>query len=67
MTDEAAENNNKLLQLYNFNLTALLDDFQEITLGYGSEFRPVEQLRTILGEHPNFEELETILANGMTY
>jgi hypothetical protein len=67
MTAEAAKNNKKLLQLYNFNLTALLDDFQGTTLGYGLEFRPVEQLWTILGAHPHFNQLETILTNGMAY
>jgi hypothetical protein len=67
MTKEAAENNAQLLQRYNFDLTALLNDFQDTTLGYGLEFRPMTQLRTILGEHSNFGELETILTHGMTY
>jgi hypothetical protein len=37
------------------------------TLSFGSEFRPVEQLRPLLRLHPGFEELAEVLVSGMPY
>ena len=37
------------------------------TLDYGSEFRTVGELETLLGQHPNFDTLATTLKYGMSY
>jgi hypothetical protein len=37
------------------------------TADYGSEFRPIEQLRRLLEGYPGFKELEMIIENGMDY
>jgi hypothetical protein len=66
-SDSALRHNEALLRAAHFNLEALLSTHQNTTLGYGSEFRPVEQLRSILGSHPHFTALEVILRNGMDY
>jgi hypothetical protein len=39
----------------------------DTTLGYGSEFRTVNQLRPIIGGHPNFDKLALLLTGGMPY
>jgi hypothetical protein len=64
---EALRHNEALLRASKFSLEALLEAHHHSTLGYGSEFRPVEQLRSILGSHPHFAALEIILREGMTY
>jgi hypothetical protein len=48
-------------------METLLKNHQNSTLGYGSEFQPVEQFRSILGSHPHFSALEVILRDGMNY
>jgi hypothetical protein len=54
-TDEASlAHNAKLLNRFDFDLAELLDHFADTTLGYGSEFRPTEQLDRIFQGHPNF-------------
>jgi hypothetical protein len=40
---------------------------QDTTLNFGSEFRPLEQLETILGQHPNFGFFSKVLKDGMDY
>jgi hypothetical protein len=37
------------------------------TLGFGSEFRTVDELRPLLGNHHHFERLAALLTNGMDY
>jgi len=37
------------------------------TVDHGSEFRPVEQLRRIVGRHPGFAYLEAMLTSGFDY
>lgn len=37
------------------------------TLNYGSEFRPINQLSKILGQHPNFTAFSEVLTSGMDY
>jgi hypothetical protein len=55
------------LEKYDFDFSRLVNENRETTLGYGSEFRPLTQLRRILGQHPNFSELEKIISHGMDY
>ena len=44
-----------------------LNYHQTTTLNYGSEFRPLGDLKTILGGHPNFPLFRTLHENGMDY
>jgi hypothetical protein len=67
MTLDAAQKNSALLEKYDLDFEKFLSAHDRTTLGYGSEFRPISQLKKILGEHPNFPELEKILSNGMDY
>jgi hypothetical protein len=65
--DESLEHNGRLLDRFNFDLSELLDHFADTTLGYGSEFRPVDQLEKIFAGHPNFAFFQSILQQGMNY
>jgi hypothetical protein len=55
------------LKKYDYDLSLLLLDFQDTTIGYGSKFRPIEDLKIIFGQHPNFDFFETTVLNGMDY
>jgi hypothetical protein len=59
--------NTKLLADADYNLSKLLSQHQHTTLGFGSEFRPIDQLRRVIGQHPHFSKLVDILVNGMPY
>ena len=37
------------------------------TIWHGSEFRPIEQLRSVVGSHPNFDHLSQTFRSGMDY
>jgi hypothetical protein len=66
--DEAgAAQNSALLEKCDFDFSRLVNENRDTTLDYGSEFRPLNQLRRILGQHPNFSELEKIISHGMDY
>jgi hypothetical protein len=64
---EALQANDHLLKSYSYDLERLFADFQDTTLGYGSEFRPLDQLEKVLGGHPEFEALAGLVRNGMDY
>jgi hypothetical protein len=67
-TDEKSlAKNAELLEQFDFDLTELLDHFADTTLGYGSKFRPTEQLDKVFGGHPNFGFFRTVLKEGMNY
>lgn len=46
MPQEALDANNEILRRYDY-------DFPKMTLGYGSESRPIHQLKKVLGGHPS--------------
>jgi hypothetical protein len=55
-TDEhSLSENAELLEKFDFDIAKLLDHLADTTIGYGSAFRPVEQLNKIFGRHQNFE------------
>jgi hypothetical protein len=56
--------NTQLLAAENYNITNFWAKHQHTTLGFGSEFRPIAQLRRVLGNHPHFSALASILENG---
>ena len=66
-TQEAAAANAKLLASFDYDLGIVIKKFTTTTLGYGSEFRPTEQLRSLIGRHPNFNSLKNVIDNGMEY
>jgi hypothetical protein len=55
--NDSLDHNGRLLDRFNFDLTELLDHFADTTLGYGSEFRPVDQLEENLRRTPEFRFL----------
>jgi hypothetical protein len=63
----AIAKNNQLLSDHGFDLDSLLSDSQDTTLGYGSKFRPIDQLQTVLGGHPKFQVLKGLVEHGMDY
>ena len=63
----AVQANAELLADHDFDLSLLLSSETGTTLGFGSEFRPPDQLRSVMGGHPKFEPLADIISNGMGY
>ena len=66
-TIEAAQHNNKILESVDFDVERLIQTYSRTTLGYGSEFRTVEQLKPLIERHPHFRELSLVLKFGMSY
>ena len=62
-----ASKNEEILRSVDFDVARLISANRTTTLGYGSEFRTVEQLRPLLGSHPNFDELSKVFNSGMSY
>jgi hypothetical protein len=63
----APAHNAKQLADAEFDLSQLLNQNRHTTLHFGSEFRRLDQLEDVLGGHPLFAQLRTILTNGMDY
>jgi hypothetical protein len=64
---EALEHNAQLLKNHKYSMESLISRNDETTLAYGSEFRPINQLQSILGGHTHFQQLLTILQEGMAF
>jgi hypothetical protein len=62
---EAAQHNANLLREIEYDFQNFFQDQAGSTLAFGSEFRPVKQLRPLLRQHPGFEELAEVLITGM--
>jgi hypothetical protein len=67
LSEEAVRFNTELLKDSGLSLHTLLSQHQDSTLGFGSEFRPLHQLKSILGQHPNFGFFKAVLTDGMDY
>jgi hypothetical protein len=67
LSDDSVKFNSELLKESDLDLEKFLAKHQQTTLNFGSEFRPIGDLRKILGSHPNFDFFSDILANGMDY
>ena len=63
----AAAHNAALLQRFDYDLGKVIGAHGKSTLGFGSEFRTVEELRPLLGRHVHFDKLADLLTNGMEY
>jgi hypothetical protein len=67
LSEESIQHNTELLKGCELDMQELLVKHQDTTLGFGSEFRPIEQMEKILGRHPNFSFFSEVLTNGMDY
>lgn len=67
MTDEASTHNADILRAVDFDLGRLIQGHGSSTLGFGSEFRKLSELRPLIGRHPHFPRLESLLTEGMHY
>ena len=67
LSDEAADENALALKNVGYDLSRLIGDNKGSTLNYGSEFRTVDELEPLLGQHPNFSALAAVLTHGMPY
>ena len=59
--------NAQVLSKHDYDLAEFLGNHQRTTLGFGSEFRPINQLRLIYARHPHYNFLEKIWTGGMPY
>jgi hypothetical protein len=65
LTMEAAEKNFLLLMhKYGGSMELALKAEQDSPMGMGSEFRPIESLRSIYGSHPLWHRMVPILSHG---
>jgi hypothetical protein len=62
-----SEQNAELLKSVDFDLGWLILEHSSSTLGFGSEFRMVAELRPLIGQHPHFARLENLLTEVMPY
>ena len=67
LSEESVKFNSDLLTESGLDLEEFLAQHQDTTLNFGSEFRPLGELKRILGQHPNFEFFSGVLENGMDY
>ena len=61
------EHNLQIISKAGFDFNKLLPRHQKSTLGFGSEFRPIEDLALLLAKHPHFQFIVNILSHGMDY
>lgn len=61
------ETNAKLLHDSGFDIEKCLEQEAGSTMSFGSEFRPLDQLRQVLGKHDNFGFMEEVVRKGMSY
>jgi hypothetical protein len=65
--EESVRKNTDFLISRGWDLDAALRDHQGSTVDHGSEFRPMAQLESIVGEHPNFAFLRKTFERGFHY
>ena len=66
-TPTVAETNAKILKEFNYDLHATLKSEKESPMSYGSEFRKVEDLKRIFGQHDYWQKAETAIRKGAHY
>ena len=67
LSNESVKFNSDLLKESDLDLKKFLAKNQQTTLNFGLEFRPIGNLETILGGHPNFGFFPDVLANRMDH
>ena len=66
-TPEALDHNTQFLQDCGWDFEEVFSRHQGTTVDHGSEFRPTEDLKDILGNHPYFGHLCKMLQGGFEY
>jgi hypothetical protein len=67
-SDEALAHNSEYLEDRGWSLPELFRRNQGSTIDHGSEFRPISQLRRVVGLHdPNFRDLKEMFTKGFHY
>jgi hypothetical protein len=64
MNIASATHNGNILQAHNYDLASAIRSDGNSPLSFGSEFRPVEVLKPLLGIHPLWPRLEDLLLRG---
>jgi len=65
--EESVRHNTEFLEIRGWDLASALHEHKGTTVDHGSEFRPVDQLLSIVGGHPNFTFLKGIFEDGFHY
>lgn len=66
VSEEASEYNMSLLKKNNFDLAKLLNAQPSIT-SYGSEFKKIPELESLLGRHPRWDKMKKRLEEGACF
>ena len=66
-TKEAAALNTERIKKYRYNMEVASQSPNNTTLTYGSEFRPISQIRTLLQHHHHWPKIREIIADGVIY
>ena len=64
---ESATANSELIAKFQYDLQVLFDAYPKSTISPGSEFRAVEDIKKLLGEHPFWDKIDEILTKGARY
>ena len=64
---KSLEYNTEMLRKCDWDLETFLNLQRGTTIDHGSEFRPIHQLVGLVGKHPNFPFLKTMLEQGFQY
>jgi len=67
MTDEAAQHNLQVLSEHDMSLEKAIQAQVGSPVSYGSEFRPVDILEGVFGQHPNWKRMKQILTTGSSW
>ena len=66
-SEEAALKNAMLLQQHDFDIESATQTPQNTILSYGAEFRPLHGLNLLFHRHHQWEKIQQIITNGVTY
>jgi hypothetical protein len=67
MTEKARTYNSEKLEEMGYDVGRLLLANVGTTMGFSSEFRPMDQLEPLLGQHPNFPAVKRFITEGMPF
>ena len=67
MNDDAARHNESLLNKYGYDLSRAIAAQKNSTMSFGSEFKPIETLRNIYKNHPDWPKMQEFVKKGVSY
>ena len=67
VSEEAAEFNWNLLSSEKFNIEKVLNPKETCTTSFGSEFKEIKELESLLHLHPRWEKLKELLSKGADF